>query len=52
MKEEEYKEKERSKERNKENILDNHQLSKEELRDTKASRDEFKNMWIYLVYSR
>lgn len=50
MKEEEYKEKERSKERNKENILDNHQLSKEELRDTKASRDEFKNIERIEVY--
>ena len=44
MKEEEHKEKERGKERSKENILDNHQLSKEELRDSKVTRDEFKNI--------
>lgn len=50
MKEEEYKEKERSKERNKENILDNHQLSKEELRDRKVTRDEFKNIERIEVY--
>lgn len=46
MKEEEYKEKEGSKE----NILDNHQLSKEELRNTKVTRDEFKNIERTEVY--
>lgn len=50
MKEEKYKEKEKNKEISKENILDNHQLSKEELRDTKTSRDEFKNIERIEVY--